>query len=428
MINGVSLLLALFSFLLMLIVRISQEHRYIKKEDLIDTLKKINKNLTGNCLIVALFLLIIGLTTTIFTLKISESFSTFFSFASGWQLALGNILLSLSVGISLPIYFFLKWNSLRKVEVDYSRANNYLASLKDGEMVLLSKLIDQAKSLGLLVIVQGPRLFIGLISWVVVLLAVNYLNVTIAMRLLKGYSWGPIPAQTQQKQPQKQTEISRAGVISTSPSGKYWLRFGQRSGVYDPLELVTPVRPLPLMVGSSPVLTKEYLGTKESYLSDKIRFDFDKNNIVWNDDESAFAITYIYNIDKEKDGNKTSLTTARLAIFSTASGDLVKSIDLDGSYYGNNVQRAFYPVVSSNGKYIAVATDLIRQISIFDFMGNKIKDLQTKYSNVELFSPEMYELEGGKYSPFLDYKWSEDGKAILYRFEGTEKYFEVKFQ
>ena len=95
---------------------------------------------------------------------------------------------------------------------------------------------------------------------------------------------------------------------------------------------------------------------------------------------------------------------------------------------GITYERAFYPVVSPNGKYIAVATDLIRQISIFDFMGNKIKDLQTKYSNVELFSPEMYELEGGKYSPFLDYKWSEDGKAILYRFEGTEKYFEVKFQ
>ena len=61
-------------------------------------------------------------------------------------------------------------------------------------------------------------------------------------------------------------------------------------------------------------------------------------------------------------------------------------VDLgNASYYGNNIERPFYPVISPDGKYIAVATDLIRQISIFDFMGNKIKDLQTKYSNVELF-------------------------------------------
>lgn len=307
--NGVSLLLALFPFLLMLIVRISQEHRYIKKEDLIDTLKKINKNLTDNCLIVALFLLTVGLMMTIFTSKISESFSTFFSFASGWQLALGNILLSLSIGISLPIYFFLKWNSLRKVEVDYSRANNYLASLKDGEMVLLSKFIDQAKSLGLLVIVQGPRLFIGMISWVVVLLAVIYLNITIAMRLLKGYSWGPVSSQKQQKQIQKQTETSRVGVIiSSSPLDKYRLRYyrGPNTVSYSALELVGPTESMVLNDTKAAIM-----------VPDAKRMEFTERNVVWKDDESAFAFTYFTDVEA------TPRTPGYLAIISI-SGNLIR--------------------------------------------------------------------------------------------------------
>jgi hypothetical protein len=163
----------------------------------------------------------------------------------------------------------------------------------------------------------------------------------------------------------------------------------------------------------------------------------DKSNIAWNHNESIVAITYIAETEERtghlllvsheeanKGVNDSMMRTGD--IIEVTNFGIIKDIDLGkGAFYGNNEEQSFSPVVSPDGKYIAIQTDLIHQISIYDFFGNHLKDLETKYADTELFSDEMYDLEEGKYSPFLDYKWSDDGDKILYRFEGTEEYFEV---
>lgn len=179
-------------------------------------------------------------------------------------------------------------------------------------------------------------------------------------------------------------------TISKSPSGQYLLRFTEKLG----LELVSPNEKITLI--DEPIKDS---GT-----------DFTDKNVTWDKDESSLALTYVANTKKPAD------KTAILLIFSN-SGNLIKKVDLGkGAYYGINQDIAFPPVASLNGKYIAVQTDLIHKISIFAFLGNRVKDLPTKYANVKLFSNDMYRLEDGKYSPFLDYKWTETGDGVLYRF------------
>ena len=249
-------------------------------------------------LFVGIVFLIAGLPTTIINLKISESFSTFLSLSSGWQLALGNILLSLLVAISFPIYLFLNWNRERKNVFDYSKIDGYISSLKDGEMVLWSKFIDKARSLGAMLVDVRPRLIVGLFIWMFALIAVNYLNITISMRLARGYSWGPKSASVaQQNQTRSRSVVSsptsvetdtEERIVSRSLSGKYRLRYyaGPNTVGYSSLELVTPLKPVILNDTRAAIV-----------IPDSDRMEFTKKNVVWKNDETAFAFTYFTDVE-----------------------------------------------------------------------------------------------------------------------------------
>jgi hypothetical protein len=186
-----------------------------------------------------------------------------------------------------------------------------------------------------------------------------------------------------------------APAIKVSESGKYQLRFSENSG----LNLVTPDRTIPLL--------------NDTVIDDSTTFD--QNNVGWNADESVVVITYVNILEQN----------AYIAFYKT-DGELIDKTALVEGYYGINLDQAFPPVVSGDGKYIAVQTELIHKISIFDFSGKLVKTLNTKYADVELFSDAMYELEGGTYNPFFEYKWNDDNSGVLYRFQNTDTFFEVK--
>lgn len=197
-------------------------------------------------------------------------------------------------------------------------------------------------------------------------------------------------------------------LLAKSPSGKYEIRFAE-------------------MLANNGLALKNNQGFQD-LVSVPIQSaglgnqGITKENISWNKDESVVAITYI-----PEQNSKTAKLLISPTTWDPGTSPDAHTVDLgSGAFYGVSVDSAFPPVFSTDGKYIAVQTDLIHQISIYDFQGNRIESLMTKYADTPLFSPEMYQLENGKYSPFLEYKWNVAGDGILYRFLGTEQYYEVK--
>lgn len=188
--------------------------------------------------------------------------------------------------------------------------------------------------------------------------------------------------------------ISNQNNISVSPSQNYYIRSISDT---EYLLLVTPK--------SSRVITSN--PTMQKYTI------FDQSNVAWGVNEEIVVITYVSK-DPKSDNSRGVMN-----LISTADANIINSVDLGtGSYYGVSKDQAFPPKLSPDGKYLAVQNDLIHAISIYDTKGQLVVKSPTAFAATKLFSPEMYELDSGTYSPFLEYEWFADSKSINYKFQG----------
>lgn len=181
-------------------------------------------------------------------------------------------------------------------------------------------------------------------------------------------------------------------ILSKSPSGKYIVQKDNKGKVY----IVSDSKQKSLMIYDE---------------------NFNSSNIAWSNNGEILIVT---NVAPSKPEDRSAF----IDFYESSSANLISNVNIGtGGFYGINEDRAFPPKVSPDQRYVAVQNDLIHAISIFDMKGNLVVKAPTVFKSTELFSPEMYELDGGTYSPFLSYEWAANSKSINYKFlEGRTTY------
>lgn len=176
------------------------------------------------------------------------------------------------------------------------------------------------------------------------------------------------------------------GNISNSENLIYVLRYADKK-----LELVTPTNPIIL-----DQIEDENIGSA---------------NVVWDEDNKKVYISYI------KEGKELYTRDAYVAYISLTTGNTLKEVKINNGYYGISTDRAFPLVANKDKSLIAVQSDYINSFTVFNSNMSLKGVYKTKWSDLEMFSDEMYELKD--FNMFLNYTWKTNN-TIEYGFIGSK--------
>jgi hypothetical protein len=91
---------------------------------------------------------------------------------------------------------------------------------------------------------------------------------------------------------------------------------------------------------------------------------------------------------------------------------LVKGIE--AGEYGAAFSMGSVPVISPDGQYVLVQAQGNEKLNVYDLQGNKVS------SYVTVFTMD-YNSDDPNWSPLLDYRWSDDGSVIEYKYPLEEE-------
>jgi|GEM_PF-4766335 len=173
--------------------------------------------------------------------------------------------------------------------------------------------------------------------------------------------------------------------VSTSDSTKFKLRYTAGN-----LELVTPLKPIQL-----PEISDQNLKTK---------------NVVWAEDRNLVYLSYI------KENSDPKLRSTYVAMISLKSGNILKELPIESGFYGAANDFAFPLVINPVTKMLAIQSNYIQSFTVLSPDLLVVKNYQTSWAEIEMFSQEMFDLDG--YTMFLDYRWL-DNQTLEYKFSGS---------
>ncbi len=180
--------------------------------------------------------------------------------------------------------------------------------------------------------------------------------------------------------------------LSKSDNLLYVLRYTDKK-----LELVTPTHPIEI-----DQIKDENIGS---------------SNIIWDEKNKKVYISYI------KEGKELYSRDAYIALVSLTTGNTLKEVKINNGYYGISTDRAFPLIANEDKSKIAIQSDYIQSITVFNSNLSLIGIYKTKWNNIEMFSDEMYSLKD--FSMFLDYKW-KNNDTIEYGFVGSKDLFSIE--
>lgn len=122
-------------------------------------------------------------------------------------------------------------------------------------------------------------------------------------------------------------------------------------------------------------------------------------------------------------------------VLDEATDQMIKMVVMDGDNnsvlisaieageYGAAFSLASVPVISPDGEYVLVQAQGNEKLNVYDLEGNKVA------SYVTAFTMD-YESEDPNWSPLLDYRWSDDGSVIEYKYpmEDESAYRQIFFK
>lgn len=108
------------------------------------------------------------------------------------------------------------------------------------------------------------------------------------------------------------------------------------------------------------------------------------------------------------------LTQKIFMIVMDGDNNSVNSYEIEAGEYGAAHEMASVPVISPDGQYVLVQAEGNEKLNVYDLEGTKVA------SYVTVFTMD-YNSDDPNWSPLLDYRWSEDGSVIEYKYPLEEE-------